>query len=320
MNPHSQDCDGLPSNGYTNPMLAGTTQANPMTGLLAPMEGFLSSPTMNHLSNTISMSQHLKIQNQSQDHLVDMASAQYNPSHPGGWPSSAAARPEDLQHYPYAEAYGVPQSPPYAESSALARAWTAPEQMSYTAPLGEMHHRQQRLGSLSLFEQTEFSRAPFPSYSDGFHQQAFEAGTSSGGFNTPSPGLISDIPSTLSARSRNSASPEVASPGSDMPTAALGMLKIDRSAESPASEFVEKRARRSASLNNKGEEPYAQLIYRAFMSRPRHSMTLQELYQWFRDNTDKATGSQSRGWQNSIRHNLSMNAVSSLLLSSTSLH
>ncbi|KAI1433922.1 hypothetical protein GGR50DRAFT_704954 [Xylaria sp. CBS 124048] len=55
-------------------------------------------------------------------------------------------------------------------------------------------------------------------------------------------------------------------------------------------------------------EPYARLIYRAFMSRETHSMTLQEIYQWFRENTDKAK-SESKGWQNSIRHNLSMNGA-----------
>ncbi|KAI5467499.1 hypothetical protein BGZ63DRAFT_399069 [Mariannaea sp. PMI_226] len=59
---------------------------------------------------------------------------------------------------------------------------------------------------------------------------------------------------------------------------------------------------------NKGEVPYAQLIYRAFMSRPGYSMTLQEIYQWFRENTDRAK-SVGKGWQNSIRHNLSMNAA-----------
>lgn len=59
----------------------------------------------------------------------------------------------------------------------------------------------------------------------------------------------------------------------------------------------------------KSDEPYAQLIYRAFMSRPNKSMTLQEIYQWFRENTDKAK-SKGKGWQNSIRHNLSMNGVS----------
>ncbi|KAK3335173.1 hypothetical protein B0T19DRAFT_1899 [Cercophora scortea] len=59
--------------------------------------------------------------------------------------------------------------------------------------------------------------------------------------------------------------------------------------------------------NSKNEEPYARLIYRAFMSTaPSYSMTLQEIYQWFRDNTDKGR-SDSKGWQNSIRHNLSMN-------------
>lgn len=60
---------------------------------------------------------------------------------------------------------------------------------------------------------------------------------------------------------------------------------------------------------SKVDEPYAQLIYRAFMSRPDKSMTLQEIYQWFRENTDKSK-SEGKGWQNSIRHNLSMNGVS----------
>lgn len=59
---------------------------------------------------------------------------------------------------------------------------------------------------------------------------------------------------------------------------------------------------------NKVDEPYAQLIYRAFMSRPNKSMTLQEIYQWFREHTEKAKA-EGKGWQNSIRHNLSMNGV-----------
>jgi hypothetical protein len=56
------------------------------------------------------------------------------------------------------------------------------------------------------------------------------------------------------------------------------------------------------------DEPYAKLIYRALMSAPNHAMVLQEIYQWFRDNTAKGS-SDSKGWMNSIRHNLSMNAV-----------
>ncbi|KAF8865205.1 hypothetical protein BDZ45DRAFT_439246 [Acephala macrosclerotiorum] len=56
------------------------------------------------------------------------------------------------------------------------------------------------------------------------------------------------------------------------------------------------------------DEPYAKLIYRALMSAPNHSMVLQEIYQWFRENTQKGS-SDGKGWMNSIRHNLSMNAA-----------
>ncbi|KAH0597657.1 hypothetical protein MHUMG1_05037 [Metarhizium humberi] len=58
----------------------------------------------------------------------------------------------------------------------------------------------------------------------------------------------------------------------------------------------------------KPDEPYAKLIYKAFMTRPNYSMTLQEIYQWFREHTTKAV-TETGGWQNSIRHNLSMNAA-----------
>lgn len=59
---------------------------------------------------------------------------------------------------------------------------------------------------------------------------------------------------------------------------------------------------------NSGSEPYAQLIYRALKSVPSHSMVLKDIYEWFEQNTDK-TSPTSKGWQNSIRHNLSMNGV-----------
>ena len=57
-------------------------------------------------------------------------------------------------------------------------------------------------------------------------------------------------------------------------------------------------------------EPYAKLIFRALMSAPGHRMVLKEIYDWFEVHTDKAKDPKSRGWQNSIRHNLSMNGVS----------
>lgn len=58
------------------------------------------------------------------------------------------------------------------------------------------------------------------------------------------------------------------------------------------------------------EQPYAQLIYRALLDAPNHTMVLRDIYDWFRRYTDKATQSETKGWQNSIRHNLSMNGVS----------
>ncbi|KAI0521484.1 hypothetical protein F5B22DRAFT_661850 [Xylaria bambusicola] len=58
--------------------------------------------------------------------------------------------------------------------------------------------------------------------------------------------------------------------------------------------------------NVKTNMPYAQYIRLALLSVKPHSMSLAQIYQWFRDNTDKASDI-SKGWQNSIRHNLSMN-------------
>ncbi|KAI9821092.1 MAG: hypothetical protein M1827_003826 [Pycnora praestabilis] len=57
------------------------------------------------------------------------------------------------------------------------------------------------------------------------------------------------------------------------------------------------------------EEPYAKLIFKALMSVPEHRMVLKDIYEWFEVNTDKAKNASSKGWQNSIRHNLSMNGA-----------
>ena len=69
--------------------------------------------------------------------------------------------------------------------------------------------------------------------------------------------------------------------------------------------------RRSPTADCQGEkeEPYAKLIYRALLEAPGHTMVLRDIYAWFRRNTDKASNKETKGWQNSIRHNLSMNGV-----------
>ncbi|KAI1619646.1 hypothetical protein EDD37DRAFT_570799 [Exophiala viscosa] len=55
------------------------------------------------------------------------------------------------------------------------------------------------------------------------------------------------------------------------------------------------------------DKPYAMLIYEALKQAPGHRMMLRDIYDWFRQNTTKVQESGSNGWQNSIRHNLSMN-------------
>jgi Forkhead domain len=56
-------------------------------------------------------------------------------------------------------------------------------------------------------------------------------------------------------------------------------------------------------------KPYALLISDALRQAPGHRMLLRDIYDWFEVNTSKPRESGSKGWQNSIRHNLSMNKV-----------
>jgi hypothetical protein len=60
------------------------------------------------------------------------------------------------------------------------------------------------------------------------------------------------------------------------------------------------------------DPPYSQLIYEALSAAPGKKLPLQGIYLWFEKNTAKGKDRSSKGWQNSIRHNLSMNAVSPL--------
>ncbi|KAF2723508.1 winged helix DNA-binding domain-containing protein, partial [Polychaeton citri CBS 116435] len=57
-----------------------------------------------------------------------------------------------------------------------------------------------------------------------------------------------------------------------------------------------------------GSDPcYAQLLYRCLKEAPDRTMTLKDVYDWVAQNSKKASDPSNRGWQNSVRHNLSMN-------------
>ncbi|KAJ5514437.1 Winged helix-turn-helix transcription repressor DNA-binding [Penicillium fimorum] len=69
---------------------------------------------------------------------------------------------------------------------------------------------------------------------------------------------------------------------------------------------------RSSTGDNKeerpGHPPYSVLIYQALKDAPGNKLQLQSIYSWFEANTGKGADPNAKGWQNSIRHNLSMNA------------
>jgi hypothetical protein len=65
---------------------------------------------------------------------------------------------------------------------------------------------------------------------------------------------------------------------------------------------------------------YAQLLYRCLRDAPDHTMALKDVYKWVRQYSQKARDSAGTGWQNSVRHNLSMNAVSSVVPSTGIYH
>lgn len=60
---------------------------------------------------------------------------------------------------------------------------------------------------------------------------------------------------------------------------------------------------------SEANEPYNKLLFRCLKSAPHHELQLKDIYNWFRVNTSKGRIPNQKGWQNSIRHNLSMNKV-----------
>ncbi|QSZ29383.1 hypothetical protein DSL72_003897 [Monilinia vaccinii-corymbosi] len=80
----------------------------------------------------------------------------------------------------------------------------------------------------------------------------------------------------------------------------LSSEEYGQSSREPTAMVIDARRRSLDQL------PYAKLIHRALMSTPDHAMVLQEIYRWFRENSKKVN---YKGWKNSVRHNLSMNAA-----------
>lgn len=104
------------------------------------------------------------------------------------------------------------------------------------------------------------------------------------------------------AETKSAVSPPLSPPAFSNPspiTTVKAEPQLDR-ADSRSSSSV------SAPLDT-ADLPYSKLIYLALLSAKDRKLPLQGIYRWFELNTTKGNEG-SRGWQNSIRHNLSMNA------------
>lgn len=81
----------------------------------------------------------------------------------------------------------------------------------------------------------------------------------------------------------------------------------------PASEqpsfVLTKRCDTPLDDSSSSEVAYAHLLYKCLEAAPGHKMGLRDIYNWIHDNCDRVRLSGSKGWQNSVRHNLSMNQV-----------
>lgn len=84
----------------------------------------------------------------------------------------------------------------------------------------------------------------------------------------------------------------------------------------PSIEASEAAAAAVPAANAKRADPcYAQLLWKCLYEAPDHQLSLREIYAWIAAHSPKASAEGHRGWMNSVRHNLSMNAVSSFFFS-----
>ncbi|ROT39481.1 hypothetical protein SODALDRAFT_130866 [Sodiomyces alkalinus F11] len=315
MNPHMPDAlPGMVQYGDLN-LSPGTTQAmSPTGGVGVKREHgreFFTSPS------SLQQYQHLpdefaEQQSQGQEHsqaasMTAVAPTQpYPPSCHSMWPPSPPpGSAEEYEHYCLRASSGCGYNPSPLEP----RGWVPPTQVVWSSPLDRsplQHHMQQPHPDNCLrvctsshgFNEMEMGepRYPHADFYPGFPEQ-------------PSPVAVDELLSSTTTSPKELNSPAMPSGGEPVKRHNTRRRGLGGSLASPELEPAHSPSGSTSSPRGhaqKNDEPYAQLIYRAFMSVPDHSMTLQELYEWFERNTTKAKGG-GKGWQNSIRHNLSMN-------------
>ncbi|KAI1503019.1 hypothetical protein F5X99DRAFT_407577 [Biscogniauxia marginata] len=329
---HQSFCDGLPA-VYSQPASAAdprrncTTQSS-STGRstdLPSVDAFCTPSPALHSPNTLQALQ----QPQSTSFPALSFNAGFQPyphpcpvpqlrsassSSPGMWPTppSTTYEGDDIDSYSY-------QSSPTSATSAANPSLQLSADPSTASPRSWSSPEAQQLGSFpqGLWEPERMPPYDIRMYTPSSYEDQFQQPMAAAPYSQPGFSLRNN--NNLHAgspfhRDAHALAPGVPENNSALPSqAASPPLKEEFEApyQMPEDDDMQDPGQVDPSDGDDGakvDEPYAQLIYRAFMSRDRHAMSLQEIYQWFRDNTDKAK-SESKGWQNSIRHNLSMNAA-----------
>lgn len=124
----------------------------------------------------------------------------------------------------------------------------------------------------------------------------------SGLSNSVTYGLSPSPPISISPQHSPSRSTQTRSSASPAATTTATTMAMDGT--SPRTSLAD-----NSEEEHPSELPYSHLIYQALLTGEGQQMPLQEIYAWFEKNTNKGKDQSCKGWQNSIRHNLSMNAV-----------
>lgn len=331
--------DGQPSS-YTN-TLPGHGQQSPCVAELTGMGSYyaLSSGPQDqppHLSSTgplpqgSTLSQHQDNQQRSQPiqdatAYTSISSGFHYPprSHHQVWPSPPPG-PDDYDNYSYQSSPSSGSAPMscYNPSPISPRTWSSPD-FPLSQASESLHQQSQQNPYHNLRICTPTSTEGFPVIGSQV-LTPFSSGCMNQGFDNEIDGMPHNYSPVTIPSSSVGALSCTSSPQEPLLSTPMHM---ETRQESPAGgpdyrvstdEQLDAKDGKDVVAGAKTEEPYAKLLYRALMSAPDHAMTLQEIYQWFRENTDKDVkkentpkrpGKNAEGWQNSIRHNLSMNEV-----------
>ncbi|KAJ5574338.1 uncharacterized protein N7459_008765 [Penicillium hispanicum] len=239
------------------------------------------------------------------------------PYHP--WPlaeswtasrSSLPPQPTMPAHHPgYTNSWAASIPEPYHANPSPSRALTAEDTYPFPYYSASSSDMPAMVGTPASMEQptphapkrshhddlscwpTESHSSPWPGQRGHYYSTKLEGDRAIHPVRAVSP----SPPISISSRQSSSQSPASASPGG---TAVL----VD--ANSPQTSFGGDHSEEE----HGSDLPYSQLIFQALYSADGYKMPLQEIYSWFEENTNKGKDQSCKGWQNSIRHNLSMNA------------